>query len=205
MSTNFVEHDSGLWAPNDTAARVEKDVPTAMLDNRSGLPDSVILDYFEENTAAFGREKPQITPFTGSGSALARSKWTPPTNVIEEIRLARDLAERDDDIAPAIESLIATAFAEGYQNQHPDEQIEHTFDKITEEMGLRRVLAEFYREWLISYQINSVTLLTRSEFDIRPEGTSRVLTRKIASPLCGVLPAENIRVMGDDLFGQSAL
>jgi hypothetical protein len=204
--TAFEEHN-GLWVPHEGRATVEKDGPgTAILDNRTDLPDRAILEYFEENTAAFGwtGDRPQITPFSGTGSALARTKWQPPTNVIDEIKLARDLAERDDDVAPAIESLIAAAFSDGYQNQHPDEQIEHTFEKLTEDMGLRRVLMEFYREWLISYQINSVTIFTRASYDIRPEGTSRVLTRNVASPLCGVLPAENIRVLGDDLFGQAA-
>jgi hypothetical protein len=206
----FEEHN-GLWVPNEGRATVEKAGPsggTAILDNRTDLPDYAILDYFEENTAAFGwsGDRPHITPFGGgTGSALARQRWQPPQNIIEEIKLARDLAERDDDVAPAIEMLLAAAFADGYQNQHPDEQIEHTFEKLTEDMGLRRVLMEFYREWLISYQINSVTIFTRASYDIRPEGTTRVLTRNVASPLCGVLPAENIRVLGDDLFGNAAL
>lgn len=205
----MIEAPTGLWVPNDATAHVEGQsvAPRAMLDNRTDLPDAVLLDYFEDNTAAFGwHEKPDFASFGGEGSALARSKWKPPSNVIEEIKLARDLAERDDDVAPAIESLIATAFADGYQNQHEDEQVEHTFDKITEEgMGLRRVLAELYREWLISHQMNTVTLFTRSSYDIRPEGVSRVLTRNVASPRVGILPAENIRLIGDDLFGDAAL
>jgi DNA-binding protein YbaB len=69
---------------------------------------------------------------------LARPKWRPPRNVIEEIKLARDLAERDDDVAPAMQSMISAAIADGYQNQHPDEQVQHTFDKMTEDMGLPR-------------------------------------------------------------------
>lgn len=203
----FEEHDSGIWVPEDSSARVEKEAPNVIIDNQTGLPDEALLDYFEENTAAFGwGQSTRFQTYQAQGSMLGRAQqYRPPSNVIEEISIARDLAERDDDVAPALNGLVATAFADGYQNQHPDEQTEHTFDKITEDMKLRAVLAELMREWLIAGSLTTATLFVRSSYDIRPEGVSRVLTRNVASPRVGVLPAEQVRVLGNDLFGEGEL
>lgn len=203
----FEEHDSGIWVPEDSSARVEKEAPNVVVDNQTGLPDEMLLDYFEENTAAFGwGQSTRFQTYQAQGSMLGRAQqYRPPSNVIEEIAIARDLAERDDDVAPALNGLVASAFADGYQNQHPDEQTEHTFDKITEDMKLRAVLAELMREWLIAGSLTTATLFVRSSYDIRPEGVSRVLTRNVASPRVGVLPAEQVRVLGNDLFGEGEL
>jgi hypothetical protein len=201
------EHDGGLWVPEDSKARVEKDAPNVVVDNQTGLPDDMLLDYFEENTAAFGwSSSTRFQTYRSQGSMFGRAQeYRPPSNVIEEIAIARDLAERDDDVAPALNGLVATAFADGFQNQHPDEQVEHTFDKITEDMGLRGVLAEMMREWLIAGSVTTSSLFIRASYDIRPEGVSRVLNRSVASPRIGILPAEQVRVIGNDLFGMGEL
>jgi hypothetical protein len=201
------EHDGGIWVPSDAKARVEKDAPNVVVDNRTGLPDEMLLDYFEENTAAFGWSSgARFQTYRSQGSMFGRAQeYRPPSNVIEEIAIARDFAERDDDVAPALNGLVATAFADGYQNQHPDEQVEHTFDKLTEDMGLRSILAEMMREWLIAGSVTTSSLFVRASYDIRPEGVSRVLNRNVASPRIGILPAEQVRVVGNDLFGMGEL
>jgi hypothetical protein len=205
--TTFEEHDGGLWVPQDAVARVEKEAPNVVIDNQTDVPDQMILDYFEENTASFGwGQGTRFQTYQAQGSMLGRAQnYRPPSNVIEEISLARDLAERDDDVAPALNGLISTALADGFQNQHPDEQVEHTFDKLTEDMGLRAALAEMMREWLIAGSVTTSSLFIRASYDIRPEGVSRVLNRSVASPRLGILPAEQVRVVGNDLFGMGEL
>lgn len=207
---SFVEnHDGGLWVPRDAAARVEKPGlggDTVVVDNRSGLPDELVMpaleEHFIENTAAFGWGTNQrYLSYQAQGSMLARAQvFRPPSNVIEEIEQARDVAERDDDVASAIDSIINTAYQAGFSNQHEDEQVQHTFDEMTEDNQMLRVLREMHREYLITNQVNTVTLNVRGHYEIFPEGVSRVLTRDVITPLIGVLPAERIRVLGDDTF-----
>lgn len=202
------EHDAQLWIPEDARARVEKDqAASVVIDNRTDLPDEMLEHFFVENTAMFGfGQEARYMSYPSEGTMMARAKWRPPRNVIEEIALSRDLAERDDDIAAAIGSIIAAAYHGGYQNQHPDEQVEHTFEEMSEEdTGLRGVLKEMHRELLISAQINTVTIFVRGSYDIRPENVSRVINRSIAAPLVGVLPAERIRILGNDFFGRGTM
>lgn len=187
---------------------MEKPGPSenVVVDNRSDLPDELVLpaleEHFLENTAAFGWGTNQrYLSYQAQGSMLARAQvFRPPSNVIEEIEQARDIAERDDDVAAAIDSIVATAYSAGFSNQHQDEQVQHTFDEMTEDNQLLRVMREMHREFLISNQINTVTLNVRGHYEIYPEGVSRVLQRDVVTPLIGVLPAERIRVLGDDTF-----
>jgi hypothetical protein len=207
---SFVEnHDGGLWIPRDAQARVEKPGlggETVVVDNRSGLPDELVMpaieDHFVENTAAFGWGTNQrYLSYQAQGSMLARAQvFRPPSNVIEEIEQARDIAERDDDVASAIDSIINTAYQAGFSNQHEDEQVQHTFDEMTEDNQMLRVLREMHREYLITNQVNTVTLNVRGHYEIFPEGVARVLTRDVVTPLISVLPAERVRVLGDDTF-----
>lgn len=202
------EHDGSLWVPDSARARVEKPSGSeaVVVDNRTDLPDDIVVqaveEHFLENTAAFGWGTNQrYLSYQSQGSMLARAQvFRPPSNVIEEIEQARDIAERDDDVASAIDSIINTAYAAGFSNQHEDEQVQHTFDEMTADNQLLRVLREMHREFLISNQINTVTLNVRGHYDIFPEGVSRVLSRDVITPLIGVLPAERIRVLGDDTF-----
>jgi hypothetical protein len=196
--------EAGLWVPDHaaaTTARVES--ANVTIDNQTELSDRAILDYFEENTAAFGWDRAQ-TNFSiyggADGSMMARGKFRAPQNIIDEIKLSRELAEKDDDVALTIDTLIAAALSDGYSNQHADEQVEHTFDKITEDMDLPSAFAELYREFLITGQINALSVFVRANYEIRPEGVSRRLTRSVARPMLGVLPAENIRVLGNDVL-----
>lgn len=139
------------------------------------------------------------------GSLLARSEFTTPTNVIEEIKLARALAERDDDVGATIGAMIATAFGEGMENFHEDETTVAVFNAIARECNLDRVLKECYREYLISSQMNTASLFTRSNIDLRVPGQEETRTEVVSSPLVGVLPAENIRVLDNDLFNTGTL
>lgn len=209
----FIEHDSHLWVPDDAGARVERDGPGAVVvDNQSGLPDGEVMPAIEayfDNTSVFGwsnNSNTRYMSYQGQGSMLGRAQvFRPPSNVIEEIVFCRDLAERDDDVGPAIDAILAAAYKDGFQNQHEDEQIAHAFDEMTEDNQLRRILKEMHREWLISGQVNTATLYVRGTYEIRPEGVSRVLTRNVATPLIATLPAENIRVVGDDSFFRGTL
>lgn len=201
-------HDSQLWIPDSARAEVvNRSAETVVIDNRTDLPDEELQSFFIENTAMFGfGQETRYMNYPAEGSMMARSKWRPPRNVIEEIALARDFAERDDDVRPAISAILAAAYHGGYQNQHPDEQVEHTFEEMCEEdTGLLSVLHEMHRELLISSQINTVKIFVRGSYDIRPENVTRVINRSVAAPLVGVLPAERIRVMGNDFFGRGVL
>ncbi len=202
------EHDAQLWIPDDARAQVEKDrAATVVIDNRTDLPDELLESFFVENTAMFGfGQETRYLSYPSEGTMMARSKWRPPRNVIEEITIARDMAERDDDVAATLDTIIAAAYHGGYQNQHEDEQVEHTFEQMSEETtGLAGVLREMHRELLISSQINTCSLFTRASYELRPENVSRVITRSVAAPMIGVLPAERIRVLGNDMFGEGQL
>lgn len=201
-------HDSRIWVPNSAIAEtVKSDNETVVIDNRTDLEDEELRSFFVENTAMFGfGQETRYMSYPAEGSMMARSKWRPPRNVIEEITLARDMAERDDDISAAIGAILAAAYHGGYQNQHPDEQVEHTFEEMCEEdTGLLHVLHEMHRELLISCQLNTVKIFVRGSYDIRPENVTRVINRSVAAPLIGVLPAERIRVLGNDFFGRGTL
>lgn len=176
--------------------------------NETGLPDELVngavQDYFVEHSAlAWGRQT-TFQNYSGRGSMLARREYRTPTNVIDEIKLARDLAERDDDVAAAIGAMVATAFADGMENFHEDEKTVGLFNAAAREMNLDGVLKEFYREYLIAGSLTSVSLFTRENLEWSPaSGESR--EDSIATPVSGVLHAENIRVIGDDTFGTAPL
>lgn len=200
------DHDEQFWIPDSARASVVKEAPTVMVDNQTDIPDADLFDALIENTAMFGfGQEARYMSYAAEGTMMARSKWQPPRNVIEEITLARDLAERDDDIKATMGTILAAAYRGGYQNQHEDEQVEHTFEEMSEDIGLRGVLHEMHRELLISGQINTCTLFTRATYNIRPENVTRMISRSVAAPMIGVLPAERIRVVGSDLFGEGVL
>jgi hypothetical protein len=204
--------ESGLVGPNgDMLPEIGYGSDArAIIVNDSDLPDGVVedavFDHFVENASLAGVQPSSFQTYvSNSGSMLARSKFTTPTSVIGEIKLARDLAERDDDVAAVIGSMLAIAFSEGMDNFHEDEATVAVFNKACEEAGMDHVLEEFYREWLISGQLNSATLFTRQQVEYMPAGTDRQISNSIALPLIGVLPAERIRVLGNDLFGTGEL
>ena len=205
--TSVDDHDTTLWVPDSARAEIVKQrAANVMIDNRTDLPDEALQSYFVENTAmfGFGRDTNYLS-YQAEGTMMARSKWAPPRNVVEEMVLARDLAERDDDVAPAIATMIAAAFHGGVRNQHEDEQVEHTFEEMAEDVGLLQVLREMYRELLITGQVTTVTVFVRETYDLRPENVTRMIKRSMAAPLIGVLPGERVRVLGNDLFGNGPL
>lgn len=201
------EHDAKLWIPQDARAQIEKErAATVVIDNRTELPDEVLEAFLVENTALFGfGQETRYLSYAGQGTMMARSKWLPPRNVFEEMAIARDLVERDDDVAEAVGTIMGAAYAGEYDNQHDDEQVERAFGEMSEDIDLLAMMHELHRELLISSQITTVTLFTRASYDIRPENVTRVINRSMAVPRVTVLPAERIRVVGDDLFGQGPL
>lgn len=206
------EHNGILLPPGAAASLPGQDGGHAVVINETGLPDEQIKQatqsWFLENASVNGLAQ---TPSTfgvhsaNQGSLLARTEYRTPTNIIEEIKLARELAERDDDIASVIGSMIALAFGEGMENFHDDERTVSIFNTISREMNLDRVLREMYREYLISYQINTVSLFTRGTLEYSMVGSNRQRSDSIAWPLVGIMPAENIRIIGNDMFGNGTL
>ena len=189
-----------------------QDLERGMIVNETDLPDTTVeravQTYFEEHASVFGISAGQTsfqTYANNAGSLLARTKFRPPANVIEEICLARDMAERDDDVSAAIGLMMATAFGDGMEHQHTDEVVSAVFDKIAENANLDAVWLELYREWLIAGGIATATLWTREDLQFTPEGSDRQRTRQVTCPLVGVLPAEWLRVVGNDLFRTGTL
>lgn len=176
--------------------------------NETGLPDEIINGAVQEQfieTSALNWGRPTtFQNYTGRGSMLSRAEYRTPTNVIDEIKLARDLAERDDDVAAAIGAMISTAFADGMENFHDDEKTVGLFNAAAREMNLDGVLKEFYREYLIAGSLTSVALFTRENLEWSPSsGENR--EDSMATPVAGVIHGENIRVIGDDTFGTADL
>lgn len=180
-----------------------------MVVNETGLPNDAVMeavrdDFVEHASFGWGNQTTFQT-YANQGNLLARSDYRTPSNVFDEIRLARDLADRDDDVRASIGWLLAAAFEQGMENFHEDERTVALYDSVAKEMNLDRVLNEFYREYLISGQINSVTLFTRTNLEYQPFGAAAVQQESVAVPVAGALPAENIRVLGNDIFGTGTL
>lgn len=180
-----------------------------VIDNRTDLPDEMVEgaveDYFVEHSSLAWGHTTTFQTYAAEGSLLARRSFTTPTNVVDEIKLARSLAERDDDVAAVIGQLVALAFGEGMENQHRDERTKAIFDAIARDADLDMTLAECYRELLISSQINTAMLFTRDQIEYQLSGSTRTLKASVAVPLIGILHAENIRVIGNDIFRTGTL
>lgn len=187
------------------------DTGTALVDNRTDLPDHLVeravMDYFIEHASLTGQRISGTSTYGNEQSLMHRQKFQPPQTVREEIKLARDLAERDDDVAAALGAMVATAFGDGMENFHEDEQTVTLFNGVAREMNLDAVLAEMYREFLISFQVTTVGLYTRSQLEYQPEGGDGRSRRtfNVSSPRIGILPAENIVPLGSDLFNNARL
>jgi hypothetical protein len=198
--------------PKEPIARVVGQ--SVLVDNQTDVEDAELYEalreqvFFEEHAGiAGGGRVDSFQAYDGTGSLLTRKKFKPPTNVIEEIRLARDLAERDDDVAPAIDLMISLAFEAGMEHHHPDEQTTTLFNQMAAITDLDARFAEMYREWLIAGQVNTAHLFQRNTLDYTPEGGDGRSRREfsVAVPKIGILPAENIRLLGTDMFGDATL
>jgi hypothetical protein len=182
-----------------------------IIDNRTELPDEqvreAIMSHWVENAALqFGVPSTFQMYATNQGSnMLTRSPFRAPSSPIQEIELARQVADTDDDITSVIGQAIATAYRDGMENQHPDEPTLDLFNQIAFRMHLDSVQKEMMREWLIAGQVTTLQLFTRSRLNFTPTGTERKVNAQLAVPLVGVLPSENIRVLSTDLFGNGEL
>lgn len=203
--------ERGVILPAGVAAPVLPDAhQVGTVVNETGLPDDAVLgaveSYFEEHASVLGANTgTSFQSYSARGSLLARAEFRTPANVIDEIVLARDMAERDDDIGAAIGSMIALAFSEGWRNLHPDEVELGLFDKAAKRMKLATVFKELYREYLISSSMTSVAAYVSAPESFTPEGADRARTRNLVAPRVGVLPAEQIRIVGNDMFGTGTL
>lgn len=181
-----------------------------LIDNRSDLPDDqvrhAVATHFEENVGSFGAPTGfQVYAGNETGSMLARTRYSTPANVFDEIKLARDLATRDDDIRATLGAMIAIAYREGMDNFSADEETQIVFNKIAAKGNYNLVLKRVMLEYLIAQQVTTVTLYTRQSFDFTHSGVSRKISRSVAAPYIGIIPAEYIRVMGDDMFNNAPL
>lgn len=187
-----------------------------IIDNRTNLPDAEVRQAIEAHwveTAAmqFGHPSSfQMYATNPNGSMLSRSPFRTPTNVIEEIKLARSVVDTDDDIAAVVGQSIATAFGDGMQNLHEDERTIALFNKVCGPqaaggMNMDMVLKEMYREYLIAASVTTLSLFTRTRYNFTPNGGGQSIQEQLATPVVGVLPAENIRVTSNDLFGNGEL
>ena len=104
------------------------------------------------------------------------AKFRVPTNVIEEITLARDLGDRDDDVATAVGMMSAVALGGGMRNTHADEVTVEAFDKVAGHADLDTIWMELYREWLISGSNTTSVPFVHEDFDMLPAGRERQST-----------------------------
>jgi hypothetical protein len=181
-----------------------------LIVNETELPDAVVQQavetHFEEYASVLGvSSATTFSTYANEGSLLARSKFRTPANVIDEVILSRDMAERDDDVGACLGAMLAIAFGEGMQNTHEDEMTVAIFDEIAKNADLDSVLMELYRELLIAGSVTSVSLFTSEQFTFRPPAGERQRTRPIIAPLVGMLPAELIRVVDSDIVNTGTL
>jgi hypothetical protein len=181
-----------------------------LIDNRTELPDYAIEEavetYLIEHSSLMGMAQPSFSTYDGGG-LMNRTKFAVPKTIVDEIKLARDLAERDDDIAATIGQMIGTAFGDGMENFHEEELTTTLFNQVAKKINLDGLLAEMYREWLIAQQFTTAHVFSRESYDYTPEGGDGRSRRQysLATPAVGILPAENIRLIGSDLFRTAAL
>lgn len=195
------------WGP-----RGESELPAGRgtIVNETELPDHVVElaveTYFEENASMFGSQPNTFQTYAQQGgSILARSKFRTPANVYEEICLARDLAERDDDVSATIGAMVALAFGDGYQHTHEDEVIVALFDEMGKKGRIALAFKEMYREFLIAAQFTTVTAFMRDSVQFRPHGAPRLRSRSVVLPRVSVVPSEQVVPVGDDSFGTAPL
>jgi hypothetical protein len=205
-------HADGLALPDGVERGfLDGDNPHGMiLDNRTGLDDGMIEEaartYVEEFSAFNLRPDTPIQMYSDHGGSLMnKAEFRTPGSLHDEIRLARWLAERDDDVGAVIGEMVGLAFADGMEVRHPDERTQALFCSISEAMDLDGVFANMYREWLIASQCTTATVFTRENVEYELGKSKAPETVSMAVPRVGVLAAENIRVLGNDTFGTGTL
>ena len=185
------------------------EIVNAIIDNQTELPDSLVREVVRDRwTEIAGLQFAQPNNFqlyaNNQGSMLARTPFRTPQSVIDEIRLARMLADTDDDIGAVIGNMIAIAFGDGVVNQHRDENTLEFFNVIMgptkTAIDLETVLAEMYREYLIAAQITTLTIFSRQRLQYWPLKATEPVQAQLQVPNVGILPAENIRVISNDIM-----
>jgi hypothetical protein len=184
-----------------------------VIDNQTGLPDAevrhAIQSYWVENAALqFGQPSSFQMYATNAGSMLAREPFKTPANVIEEIKLARQVADSDDDIKAALGQMIADAYGEGMENLHEDERSLALFNKISghDILNMDSLNRELMREWLITGGVTTLSLYERRRVSFRPSrDADNEVTQQLAVPRVGIIPAENIRVITNDVLNTGQL
>lgn len=184
-----------------------------VVDNRTDLPDDQVMEavqsHWVTNAALqFGGTPSSFQMYaTNHGTMLTRTPFRTPSNVIEEIKLARDVADTDDDVRATMSQMIATAYGDGMENLHEDERTLALFNQIAGNDGLNLDLwlRELHREWLIASSVTTLSLFTRKRMTFSPNGTDTRSTAQLQVPNIGILPAENIRVISNDVFGTGRL
>jgi hypothetical protein len=208
-----------MEAPNGTEivpahlpGRPGPDSPGVIVDNRTGLPDAEVVaaiqsHWVESAALQFGAPSSFQLYATNQGSMLAREPFKTPGNVMEEIKLARQVADADDDIRSTIGQMIADAYGEGMENLHEDERTLALFNKIAgnDALNLDHLNRELYREWLITGGVTTVSLYERRRLSFRPGDGDQEVTQQLQVPRCGILPAEHIRVITNDILNTGAL
>lgn len=184
----------------------------AIIDNRSGLPDEAVREAIEDHwVEVSGLQFAQPSSFqlysNYQSSMLARTPFKTPGNVIDEIRLARSVSDTDDDVAATMGLMIGLAFGEGLQNHHKDETTLEFFDQMTAPTGmdLESVLEEMYREYLIASSVTTLTIFTRKRMKYFPVKSDEPVEAQLQVPNVGVLPAENLRVITNDVLNAGEL
>lgn len=190
---------------------------SGVLVNETGLPDQAVHDAvatFMEESGIFGQGDSggslnfgnnalsyQSWPQMQGNSMMARrGPFRPPWNTFEEIKYAREMAERDDDIGSAIGAMIALAFRDEAQQAAEDEVTQAIFEQMAEDSRIDQAMKNIYWEYLIAGQFTTVSLFTRDNISFTPDGTDRQRTRNMVIPRIGLIPAEQIRVVDSDLF-----
>jgi hypothetical protein len=192
------------------------DGPTGVvIDNRTDLPDEQVRiairdQWVELGGLQFGHPSSfQLYATSAQGSMLARTPFRTPQSVIDEIKLARSVADTDDDIGAVIGEMIAIAFGDGVVNQHRDEKTLEFFNLImgptTTEMDLETVLEEMYREYLIAASVTTLTVFARQRLQYFPLKSDTPVQAQLQVPNVGILPAENLRVITNDIMRQGQL
>lgn len=199
-----------------SGAAVAGPSPVVTIDNRTEMPDNVVREavmahWVESAALQFGTPSSfQLYSTNPGGSMLSRSPFRVPLNIIEEIKLARQVAEQDDDISAVIGAAVNIAFGDGMQNQHQDEETVALFNKICGPvsaggLNMDRVLKEMYREYLIASSFTTISLFTRTRYNYFLPGSPGRKQAQLSTPMMGVIPAENIRVLSNDIFGNGDL
>lgn len=187
-----------------------------IIDNRTDLPDERVREAIRDQwvnlseTAGLQFARPSnfgLYANTTQGSMLARTPFRTPASVIEEMRLARAIVDMDDDIGAIVGNMSAIAFGEGLTNQHRDEKTLEFFNQMMgpRGIGLESLMEEMYRELLTTGNLTTLTVFARKRMQYFPIKSDTPIQAQLQVPNVAVLPAENIRVVTDDVMGAGQL